>query len=65
MRLPRDVDDLARKGQRLHDVRVFLNGELMTRVVEADDSEGWLTRMSRDAHGQLVLERLEGSIQIR
>lgn len=53
------------------DVRVFLNGEEVKHVAEADDEAGFVVLFPKDAEGrfivrgeELVRERLEGDVRV-
>jgi len=55
-------------------LEVFLDGEKLDGVTEANVTEGWLIRIKRDADGNLMLderkeevlsERLEGKVELR
>ena len=65
MRLPQDKRVLRLLGKEMHQVQVYLDGELISAVVEVDDEEGWVKRLvSHDRDGQHH-EVLEGSVEIK
>ncbi|KQY27183.1 hypothetical protein ASD31_03080 [Rhizobium sp. Root482] len=48
-------------------VQVTLNGEIIEKVITADEEEGFIIRIKCDDDGEMIVsgyERLEGSVKV-